>query len=229
MSFAEKMLALHDRLDNNWLIPPQIELLFPYQNPETVQAMELFYHKYYDDDDQRMAIFGINPGRFGAGVTGVPFTDPVKLTVDCGICNKFSQKKELSSDFVYSVIHQWGEVKDFYRHFCITSLCPLGFTKDGKNYNYYDQIDLQRKVEPYIIKNIEELLDCGITNRIAFCMGIGKNYKYFSRLNQQHQFFEKIIALPHPRWVMQYRRKQLESFINQYITELRSATSNVTI
>ena len=229
MSFATKILALHDRLDHHWLLPPQVKLLFPFHDPETVEAMERFYHKYYDDEDQRIAIFGINPGRFGAGVTGVPFTDPVKLKLKCKISNNFPQKKELSSDFVYSVIHQWGSIKDFYRHFCITSLCPLGFTKDGKNYNYYDQIGLQKKVEPYIIKNIEELLDCGITTNIAFCMGIGKNYKYFSKLNQQHQFFKKIIALPHPRWVMQYRRKQLDSFINQYVTELHAAVSNTAI
>jgi hypothetical protein len=38
-----------------------------------------FYQKYYADNKKRSLIIGINPGRFGAGVTGIPFTDPIRL------------------------------------------------------------------------------------------------------------------------------------------------------
>ena len=30
-------------------------------------------------------------------------------------------------------------------------------------------------------------------------------------------FFERILPLPHPRWVMQYRRKRKEEFVGQYL------------
>ena len=57
-------------------------------------------------------------------------------------------------------------------------------------------------------------------NNVAICMGQGKNYKYFQKINEQYQFFDLIIPLPHPRWVMQYRRKHMETFVKNYVDQL---------
>jgi acetone carboxylase gamma subunit len=56
-------------------------------------------------------------------------------------------------------------------------------------------------------------------------MAIGgeKNFKYLSSLNDRFQWFEKILPLPHPRFIMQYRRKQKQQFIQQY---LQAITNN---
>jgi len=54
-------------------------------------------------------------------------------------------------------------------------------------------------------------------------MGQGKNYKYFSKLNEKHQFFDEIVPLPHPRWVMQYRRKRMEEFRDMFVEKLQEA------
>jgi len=44
------------------------------ENPEALIVSGKFYKKYYNDNNPRFLILGINPGRFGAGVTGIPFT-----------------------------------------------------------------------------------------------------------------------------------------------------------
>ena len=70
-------------------------------------ALTAFYQKYYTDSQPRNFMFGINPGRFGAGITGVPFTDPVRLETECGIQNDFPKKQELSAQFVWMFIQHW--------------------------------------------------------------------------------------------------------------------------
>ena len=38
----------------------------------------------------------------------------------------------------------------FYANYFIGAVCPLGFMKDGKNINYYDDKKLQQAVTPFI-------------------------------------------------------------------------------
>jgi hypothetical protein len=40
------------------------------------------------------------------------------------------------------------------------------------------------------------------------------------KLNERYHFFEQIIPLPHPRFIMQYRRKKLDQFIQLYLRRL---------
>jgi len=54
----------------------------------------------------------------------------------------------------------------------------------------------------------------------CFCIGGDKNLKFFSALNEEHNFFKTIIPLPHPRFIMQYRRKFIQKYINIYLREL---------
>ncbi len=177
--------------------------------------MTSFYNHFYNDPRQRTFILGINPGRFGAGVTGVPFTDPIRLK-QLGIENSFSQKPELSSVFVYEMIAACGGPEKFYNQFYITSLSPLGFVKNGKNYNYYDDPLLSKVIRPFIIRNIETQLTFGADRSKVFCLGQGKNFEYLSKLNDEYQWWESVIPLPHPRWIMQYKLKRKEEFIGLY-------------
>jgi hypothetical protein len=118
------------------------------------------------------------------------------------------------------MIQQYGGVTSFYKNFFIGSVCPLGFIKNGKNINYYDDKELEKTVEPFIIKSLEHLLQLGFKKDRCFCIGGEKNFRYLSTLNEQYGWFEKIIPLPHPRFIMQYRRKQLQTYINHYLLEL---------
>ncbi len=187
----------------------------PFVQEETLKLATQFYQKYYGDNAPRTLILGINPGRFGGGLTGVPFTDPIKLEEFCGIENSLQKKPELSAEFVWKVIFEMGGPEQFFSQFYINSVFPLGFTKDGKNLNYYDIPALQKIAEPLSIASITTQLEFGINREIAFCLGEGKNFKVLSKLNDQQGFFKKIIPLSHPRYIMQYKRK----FVNEYVLE----------
>ncbi len=216
-SFAQKALDFHFALSPDLPVPEGVDVIFPYENQATKDAMRAFYQRFYADDGDRIFMFGINPGRFGAGITGVAFTDPVRLESPCGIENPFDKKAELSSIFVFEVIQAYGGPEAFFKDVYITSTSPLGFLKDGKNYNYYDSKALTNSVEPFIIDCIRKQMDFGLRKKTVICIGTGKNFAYLDKLNAKLGLFEKILPVPHPRWVMQYRRKRMEEFVDVYL------------
>jgi hypothetical protein len=221
MTIAEKVIRFYTSMDRNWKIAKGFELIDPFQNEETVEIFSRFYRKYFDDNNKRHFLLGINPGRHGAGVTGVPFTDPKIIAENCGISNGFPKKHELSAIFVYHFIEAYGGIDGFYKKFYINSVCPLGFLKDGINCNYYDDKALFQSVKNHIVAGLNAQIAMGMHTNVAFCLGNGLNFKFLKKLNQEHQFFETIVPLPHPRWVMQYRRKRMTEFVDQYIDALQ--------
>ena len=118
------------------------------------------------------------------------------------------------------MIEAFGGPDKFYSTFFITAISPLGFTKDGKNLNYYDIKELQQSLEHFIISTINKQLDFGANTKCAICIGGGKNFKFLSELNKQRHFFDLVIPLDHPRFIMQYRRKKLEEYVEKYLNAL---------
>lgn len=220
MTFADKINAFNRNLGLDAEIPEGIEVMNPFTDPEVMRITEAFYEKYYSDNRKRKILLGINPGRFGAGVTGIPFTDPVKLEKICGISNPFKKSREASADFIYDMITAFGGPEKFYDQYFIHAVCPLGFTKNGLNYNYYDDKELENHVTPFIVESLETMLSYGIDTSVCFCIGNGKNFKYLDGLNRKQHFFKKVVPLPHPRWIVQYRRKSYDEFIKRYIDHL---------
>jgi hypothetical protein len=194
-----------------------IGLLYPQQDPEVMKIVDLFYKKYFSDNKKRTLSFGINPGRFGAGVTGVNFTAPRQLKENCRIDHPFNDQSELSAEFIYEMIESSGGVKKFYSKNFISAICPLGFVKDGKNLNYYDDKSLLKKITPFIIECINKQLTWNVNRDRCICIGGEKNFKFFQSLNEKHKWFNEIVPLPHPRFIMQYRRKQKDLYIDQYL------------
>ncbi len=213
--FSKHVLDYHFSLAPQYKLPKDIEWLLPYSNPETQACMKSFYGEYYNDSNDRTFILGINPGRLGAGLTGVPFTDPVCLT-DLGIKNSFPQKHELSSIFIHEMIAVCGGHDKFFRRYYITSISPLGFVKNGKNYNYYDDAELSQIIRPFIIDSIETQLTFGYDRTNVYCLGQGKNFDYLNTLNSEYQWWDRVVPLPHPRWIMQYKLKRKEEFLAMY-------------
>jgi hypothetical protein len=218
--FSDKIINFYKSLDPPRL-PAGIEILFPQEKPEVIKVIETFFNKYYKDNNSRRLIFGINPGRFGAGTTGINFTAPKQLKEFCGIDHSFKSQTELSAEFIYEVINAYGGVTKFYKEYFITSISPLGFIKNGTNLNYYDDKKLQQAVTPFITSSIQKQISMGFQTDHCFCIGGDKNLKFFLSLNNDYHFFEEIIPLPHPRFIMQYRRKQKDNYIHQYLSALR--------
>jgi hypothetical protein len=220
MTFSSHILSFYKTLELPETLPDGIEYMNPYRSEETWELTKTFYQKFYNDTHTRTMIIGINPGRFGAGVTGIPFTDPIRLAELCGIENALAKKPELSSEFIYKMIAHYGGVTGFYHDFFFSAVSPLGFTKDGKNLNYYDSKELQKKIEPYAISWFNSQLATLVNRKKAFCLGEGKNIEFLRKLNNVHQFFDEIVPLPHPRFIMQYKRKSLHDYLDLYINKL---------
>lgn len=220
MLFSKNVLKFFAGLDFPVVLPEGIEVMVPFNDAATMLACRAFYKKYYNDNLQRHMIIGINPGRFGGGVTGIPFTDPIRLQNECGIANGWPKKQEPSSLYMYEMMHAFGGVAGFYRQFYITSVSPLGFTQAGKNLNYYDDKKLQESIKPFVMDCFKKQFSFGIDRQTAFCLGDGKNFKYLDALNKEKHLFEKIIPLPHPRFIMQYKLKSKQAYIDKYITQL---------
>lgn len=218
---AEKIIDFYRSLNPPHL-PPGIEVLFPQQKMEVLSLVETFFYKYFDDDASRHLIFGINPGRFGAGITGINFTAPKQLKELCGIDHPFKNQSELSAEFIYDSIAAFGGPAKFYKHFFITAVSPLGFIKKGINLNYYDDKKMLETLRPFIVSNIQKQVSFGFKTDYCICIGEDKNLKFLSTINSEYKFFQKIIPLPHPRFILQYRRKQKESYINQYLSAFQS-------
>ena len=108
-----------------------------------------------------------------------------------------------------------GGPDHFYKHYFIGSVSPLGFVKNKKNYNYYDSIELMRALKPFIIQNLVEQIGLGINSRKCYCLGQGKNFEYLEMINREINLFDEIIPIPHPRWVMQYKRKDLKNILQK--------------
>ena len=221
MTFAKKVIDFNREIADGVKVPQSIEVLNPLTNAAVQDITGSFYHKFYNDAYKRIIIFGINPGRFGAGVTGVPFTDPVNLEKYCGIKSKFDQKPELSSTFVYEFIQAYGSVKSFYSKFFITAVCPLGFMSNGKNINYYDDKKLMQAVEKFILTSLKRQMQLGTTKKACICLGEGKNYKYLTKLNAKHGFFENIYPLAHTRYILQYKRRHKQEYLEEYLRVLQ--------
>lgn len=229
-TFAEKVIAFNQSLQFREKLPEGIHIMNPFkESKEAVSVSAAFYQKYYNDYRKRYLILGINPGRFGAGLTGIPFTDPKRLTEKCEIPYKGKLTHEPSSVFIYDMIEAFGGPVSFYQSFFINSVCPLGFTiqKPGNkdvNYNYYDSKELTTAVYPFIVKSIKKLIKLGVDTNKVFCFGTGKNEQFLQKLNDRHGFFHQMVALEHPRFIMQYKSKSKDEYVNKYLSAFEKIT-----
>jgi len=215
-TFADRVLAFHRDLPIPRIRVRGVKTLDPYRDPATREYAGRFYRKYYSDSDSRIFVFGINPGRFGAGTTGVPFTDPIRLQEECGIENALAKKPELSSVFIYDAIDRWGGPEAFYRTFFFAAVSPVGFVKDGKNFNYYDDTRLLQSLQGFIVDSLRKQIELGARREVAMVLGTGRNRLVFERLNAEHGFFGRVRVVEHPRFIMQYRRKRLAEYVERY-------------
>lgn len=227
LTFAEKVIEFNRRLKYSGKLPEGFQAMNPYlDNPETMDVMQQFYGKYYNDFTQRKFIVGINPSRHGAGVTGVPFTDTKRLESVCGIKMKSAHTHEISSVFIYDLIAEYGGAESFYKRFYINSPFPLAIirrTKDGNwlNANYYDDPALFEMVKDFMLASLKKHISMGIDTSEVFVLG-KKNADFIQKLNKEVKLFDRLTILEHPRFIQQYKLKEKQQYIDKYLLALNN-------
>jgi hypothetical protein len=223
MTKADRILAFYNALEfDRSYLDEDLDVLNPFvgASPEQEAALRGFYHKFYNDNKPRNLILGINPGRLGAGATGIPFTDTKRL-IECGIPFESFSTHEPSSVFVYEAINAFGGPEKFYEQFFIGSVCPLGFVmrKNGNwiNFNYYDRTSFANALAPFLLAQIKKQIELAGKNDRIIVFGTGKNLKFLEKLNKAHHFTPELIPLEHPRYIMQYKYKHREQYIAKYL------------
>ena len=226
-TFADKVIEFNKNLNFKNPLPEKIAIMNPFQESEgVVENMATFYKKFYNDNKQRKFIIGINPGRFGAGITGIPFTDTKRLQAICDIPTDSKSSHEHSAVFVYNLIEQYGGVAQFYNDVYINSVFPLAIIRKNEkenwvNCNYYDDKTLFKLLEPYMIQYLTQQINFGVDTNKAFVLG-KKNMLFLNKINERAHFFNEIVYLEHPRYIQQYKSKEVDRYIEQYITALSS-------
>ncbi len=224
-TFSDKVINFNRNLNYTDSLPDGFKIINPYlDNPETMLVMSRFYNKYYNDFKQRKFIIGINPSRNGAGVTGIPFTDTKRLESVCGIKMESTHTHEISSVFMYDMIDEYGGADAFYRNFYINSPFPLAIirqTATGQwlNANYYDDPNLFKMVEDFMISSLKKHIGMGLDTSEVFVLG-KKNADYIRKLNKKAKLFDHLTILEHPRYIQQYKSKEKQLYIDKYILAL---------
>ena len=221
---GEKVIAFNKNLKFSDDLPEGFAVLNPFfDNPETLEVMTKFYQKFYNDNNQRKFVVGINPSRNGAGVTGIPFTDTKRLESVCGIEMKSAHTHEISSVYLYSVIDAFGGAEKFYQEFYINSPFPLAIIQNKKgswlNANYYDDKNLFEAVKPFMIKSLRDHISLGLDTSEVFVLG-KKNATFIENINKEENLFGKMTVLEHPRYIQQYKSKEKEMYIDKYLIAL---------
>ncbi len=228
-TLADRLLKLVTSISLDGItLPKGVQVLDPLRGENSTEVERIvrdFHHAHFNDDRPRKLMLGINPGRLGAGSTGLCFTDTKRCESDLGIPVNGFRTHEPSSDFFYRVVRTMGGAKDFYRAVYVQAICPLGFTKAGPkgspvNLNYYDDRALQVALTPFVVDWLRKLIATGMRTDNVFCIGTGKNLAYLEALNAEHRFYERITALEHPRFIMQYKAKSVDAYVRKYVRAL---------
>ena len=95
-SFSNAVLNFYQNLNLNRRLPAGVSYMNPFLDKTAFDVTTRFYQTFYNDTNTRRVIIGMNPGRLGGGITGLPFTDPFNLELYCGIVNNFQKNPELS-------------------------------------------------------------------------------------------------------------------------------------
>lgn len=226
ITFAEKILQFNETISKErFELPDGYKIINPFNGENEVAVKKLtteFYHKFYEDNHIRRIIFGSTPSRSASAITGIPFEDYRYLQQEIGSSIKGVRINRSSSDFLMEVISAYGGRGQFYKNFYMNFVCPVGIIKISStgretNCNYYEDKRIQKAMYSFIIHTIKSQLTFGIDTTVCFCIGSGENYKFLSTINSIYKFFDTIIPLEHPRFIMQYNAKRKDEFLEKYI------------
>ena len=221
---------------NEWLANTSLELFDnysisnPFNGKNRIQIKEItnaFYKKYYNDHNKRYLILGSSPARKGTATTGIPFEDANHLYKETGIMIDNFYINKSSSNFLYDVMEQYGGCQRFYKDFFMSFVCPLGIVNVNSkgnlvNANYYENKKLEKASHNFIVDSLKKQIALGVDTSICYCIGSGENFKFLTKINEEYHFFDKIISLEHPRFIMQYNSKDRNKYLDKYLNALNN-------
>src|SRR5690606_247322 len=131
---------------------------------------------------------------------------------------------EPSSVFIYEVIGRYGGAQKFYRDYYINSLSPLGFIEKNArgnwvNCNHYDYDPWFGRPEAFIVSSLKRQIGFGLDTRNCIVLG-KKNARYLRKINEREKLFDYITVLDHPRYIVQYKSKEKEKYLAEYLEKL---------
>lgn len=230
-NFSDKVLKFNGELSNFIInLPNNYRISNPFNSRNKEKIMEMtsvFYKKYYNDNNKRYMILGSSPSRRGTAVTGIPFEDANHLYKITGIKIDDFYINKSSSDFLYQVMERYGGCEKFYKDFFMSFVCPLGIVKINSkgneiNCNYYENKKIESSLYDFIVESLTKQISFGIDTSICYCIGSGENFKFLININEQYHFFDKIISLEHPRFIMQYNSKDKDKYLSKYVDAFKS-------
>lgn len=230
-TFSDSVLEFNEWLSNISLkLFDNYTIINPFNGKNRLQIKEItntFYKKYYNDNNKRYLILGSSPARKGTATTGIPFEDASHLYKETGIMIDNFYINKSSSNFLYDVMEQYGGCEKFYKDFFMSFVCPLGIVNVNSkgnevNSNYYENKKLENVLYNFIVDSLKKQISFGIDTSICYCIGSGENFKFLTKINEQYKFFDKIIALEHPRFIMQYNSKDRNKYLDKYINALNN-------
>ena len=172
-------------------------------------VIDHFWDTYYSEGVPRVVVCGLNPGRLGAGQTGIPFMDFESLgQLLPGIARR---DRERSASFFFHVLSVFGAAA-FYRTFYVTNVSAVGFVRSGRNLNYPDlPAPALAIVKQRFLEEMEEVQP---THVIALGRQVQKTLRQWlpAAVDCSH-------CLPHPAWVATYRPREKAQWIEHYLTE----------
>lgn len=232
LTFAERVILFDKKISGvNLDLPQGFQAINPFsgsQKDQIFQSVTSFYHKYYNDNKKRRIILGSSPARRRSAVSGIPFVDSVELNKVLEDSQEFLSLKNSSSGFWGDVIRTYGGYDLFYTAFYLNFVCPIGIVRtksDGTtvNCNYYENGELREVLYPFIVDSLKSQLNFGIDMSVCYCIGSGQNFQFLLDINNQYGFFETIIPLEHPRYIMQYHSKNKAYYMDKYLKTLKGS------
>lgn len=193
---------------------------------QNVDLVKRFYNKHYSNkSNSRIVLCGINPGKRGAGLTGIPFIDFASashLLPDIP-----NDKWELSAKFIYSVIESIG-VNEFFDNVYLTNISWFGFVKGNNNLNYYKLpshlqtvftasfIDEMKIVNPKVIIPLSEevektILDMHKSGMLEYKLSPRLNHPYWCSINRDNR--PEISKQIYIKTILNYIKKQIDSLL----------------
>jgi hypothetical protein len=90
------------------------------------------------------------------------------------------------------------------------------------NFNYYDRTSFAKALAPYLLEQIRAQIELAGKNERIIVFGTGKNLKFLTQLNKEFHFTPELVALEHPRYIMQYKYRDRDTYIAKYLEAFTS-------